>query len=121
MKKLSHHEGCYCRSDKSKANDSGNDHTDNLDSLEPGLSAPAHSLEHAPETVYEVEPESHEPNDIDSKYPPLSECSAKKEIWVIFELTYSKHLRKLHLGPEMGKVEEDYSKNDKTENKHILC
>ena len=54
-------EGVHCNSDEHQADKAYYDDTDDLHSLEPGLSVPAYSLEHAPEAVGKVEPDGCEP------------------------------------------------------------
>ena len=45
--------------------DGGVGDTDGLPTVEPNFSAPAKSVHCAPETVREVEPDSHEPDDVE--------------------------------------------------------
>ncbi len=94
--------------------------SDDLEPLEPGLPAPADGLEHAPETVYEVEPDSGEPDEIEDKDPPLAEGCIEQQVGIVLIIADAEHLRELHLGPEVGKVEADETEDDDTEDKHVL-
>ena len=106
--------------DEEEDDDAGDDNADDLEPLEPGLSAPAYRLEHAPETVYEVEPDGDEPNDIEDEDPPFAERGIQQEIGVVLIIAHTEHLGKLHLGPEMGEVEADETEDDNAEDEHIL-
>ena len=66
-------EGIDGNGDECEADDGSHDDADDLDSLEPGRTVPADGLEHAPEAVCEVEPQCHEPDDVEGYYPPFSE------------------------------------------------
>lgn len=98
------------------------DDADDLDSLEPGLAAPADGLEHAPESVGEMEPESSEPHEVDDKHPPVAEESCKEVIRVVhIQLRgYLEKLRHLHVSPELCEMECDHTQDDKSEDEHIL-
>ncbi len=95
-----------------------NDDSDNLDSVEPGLVVPTDGLEHAPETVAEVEPYCNEPDDVDQKNPYAAECLLEKHVRILSLASGEFH--KLHLGPEVCKVEEDDAEDDDTEYEHVL-
>ena len=116
-------ESIDCDSNEHEADQGSDDDADDLESLEPGLSAPAHSLEHAPESVCEVEPEGHEPYDVDNGDEPVSEVVVQEDVRIVLiELrSYLEELRHLHVGPELGQVEEDESEDDYSEDAHVLC
>ena len=105
-----------------ESDDDGDDDADDLDSLEPGLAAPADGLEHAPESVGEMEPESSEPHEVDDKHPPVAEESCKEVIRVVhIQLRgYLEKLRHLHVSPELCEMECDHTQDDKSEDEHIL-
>ena len=106
--------------DEKEADDAGDDHADHLKALEPGLSAPADGLEHAPETVGQVQADRHEPDDVEDEDPPLAEGDVQQEIGIVLEIADAEHLGQLHLGPEMGQVEADETDDDDTEDEHVL-
>ena len=108
-----------CRHEE-EDNQGGHDGADNLESLEPYLVVPADGLEHAPEAMAEVEPDCGKPDQVDYKHPPLAEGRAEEIIRIILEIPDAEHFRKLHLGPEMGQVEEQDSKDDDSEDEHVL-
>ena len=87
---------------KHKEDDSRNDNTYNLNSLEPNLVIPTYSLEHAPETVAEVEPYCYEPYEIDNEYPYVSECVHEEGVRILSFA--SAEFEELHLSPEVGKI-----------------
>ena len=113
-------EGIDRSGDEEEDDDAGNDNADDFEPLEPGLSAPADGLEHAPEAMNEVQTDSCEPNDIEDEDPPLAECNVQQEIRIVLIVTHSEHLGQLHLGPEMGEVEADETEDDDTEDQHVL-
>ena len=113
-------EGVDGSGNEQEDDDGSDDHADDLEPLEPGLSAPADRLEHAPEAVYEVEPDGGEPDEIEDEDPPFAERGIQQEVRIVFEIADSKHLGQLHLGPEMGQVEADETEDDDAEDEHIL-
>ena len=113
-------EGIDRSGDEEEDDDAGDDNADDLEPLEPGLSAPAYGLEHAPEAMDEVQADSCEPNDIEDEDPPFAECNVQQEIRIVLIVANSEHLGQLHLGPEMGKMEADESEDDDTEDQHVL-
>ena len=114
------YEGVDRGGDEEEADEAGDDDADDLEPLEPGLSAPADGLEHAPETMGKMQADGHEPDYIEDEDPPFAEGDVQQEIRIVLEITYAEHLRKLHLGPEMGEMEEYESDDDDAEDKHIL-
>ena len=110
-------DGC---GDEEEDDEGGDDHSDNLEALEPGLPAPADGLEHAPETVHEVKPHGGEPDEIEDKDPPLAERCVQEKVRVVLEVADPEHLGKLHLGPEMGEMEADEAEDHDTEDEHVL-
>ena len=109
------------RSSDEHEDDEGSDYyADNLKALEPGLSAPADGLEHAPEAVHEMKPYCTEPDEVQDEDPPLAEGCVQQKVRIVLESADTEHLGKLHLGPEMGEVEADESEDDKTEDQHVL-
>ena len=113
-------EGVDRSGDEQEDNKGRDDHTDDLEPLEPGLPTPADGLEHAPEAVHEVEPDGGEPNEIEDEDPPFAERCVKQQIRIVLEIANAEHLGELHLGPEMGQVEADETEDDDAENQHIL-
>ena len=103
------------------ADDADHDYTDILDALEPGGAVPAHSLEHAPESVYEMEPDGCEPEEVDDKHPPVAEYGGEKKVRIILESADVQKLRHLHLCPEVEEVEEDSTQDHDSEDKHVAC
>ena len=103
------------------ADDADHDYTDILDALEPGGAVPAHSLEHAPESVYEVEPDGGEPDEVDHEHPPLAEYGSEEEVRIILESADVQEFWHLHLGPEVEEMEEDGTQDDDSEHEHIAC
>ena len=114
------YEGVNGGGDEKEADDAGDDDADDLEPLEPGLSAPADGLEHAPETVGKVQADGHEPDDVEDYDPPFAECDVQQEVGIVLVITDAEHLRKLHLGPEVGEMEADESDDDDTEDEHVL-
>ncbi len=108
------------RGDKKEDDQGGDDDADDLKPLEPDLVVPTNCLEHAPETMAEVSPNRGEPNQVDDEHPPLAERGAKQVVRVILEITHTEHLRKLHLRPEMGKVEEQQTEDNNSKDEHVL-
>ena len=113
-------EGVDRGGDEQEDDDDGDDDADDLEPLEPGLSAPADGLEHAPESVRDVKAHSDEPYDVEDDNPPFSEGDIQKEIGIVLIIAHSEHLGKLHLGPEMGEMEGDEAEDDDTEDQHVL-
>ena len=103
------------------ADDADHDYTDILDALEPGSTVPAHSLEHAPESVYEMEPDGSEPEEVDDKHPPVAEYGGEKKVRIILESADVQKLRHLHLCPEVEEMEEDSTQDHDSEDKHVAC
>ena len=100
--------------------EAGDDGADDLEPLEPGLSAPADGLEHAPETVGDVQADCHEPDDVEEDDPPFSEGDVQEEVRIVLIIADAEHLGQLHLGPEVGEMEEDESDDDDAEDEHVL-
>ena len=113
-------EGIDRSGDEEEDDDAGNDNADDFEPLEPGLSAPADGLEHAPETVHEVKPYGGEPDEVEDKDPPLAERGVQEKVRVVLEVTDAEHLGKLHLGPEVSKVEADETEDYDAQDKHVL-
>ena len=113
-------EGVDRSGDEEEDDEDGDDDADDLESLEPGLSTPADGLEHAPETMHEVQAHSSEPDEIEDEDPPFAEGDVQQEVGIVLEIAHSEHLGQLHLGPEMGEVEADEAEDDDTEDEHVL-
>ena len=64
-------------------------------------------------------PYSHEPDEVQCQHPPSSESKIEKFVRVAL-LGAGEH-RKLHLGPEVGKMECKDAENDDAKHEHILC
>ena len=60
--------------------DGAHDDADNLQAGQPLLVVPADGLEHAPETVVQVQPDGDEPNNVQSQDPLLTEGIHQQEI-----------------------------------------
>ena len=117
-------ESVDCDSNEHEADQGCDDDADDLESLEPGLSAPAHCLEHAPEAVAEVEPDHYEPCDVEDKDNRVAEYRGEEEVRIVLESSdpeETEQLRKLHLCPEMEQVEAYESNDDDSQNEHVLC
>ena len=89
------------------------------ESLLPVLVAESDALECAPETMAEVESESHEPYEVSCYPDPASECCVEENIWIFSMLAHE--LVKLHLSPEVVEVESKDSENNDSDYKHVLC
>ena len=113
-------EGVDCGGDEQEDDDDGDDGSDDLEPLEPGLSAPADSLEHAPESMSDVQTHGNEPDDVEDHDPPLAEGDVQQEVGIVLIIADSEHLGKLHLGPEMGEMESDEAEDDDAEDQHVL-
>ena len=113
-------ESVDCGGDEEQADDASDDDADDLEPLEPGLAAPSEGLEHAPETVDEVQADSHEPYYIEEDDPPLAERDVQEKVGIVLIIADAEHFRKLHLGPEVGEVEADESDDDDAEDEHVL-
>ena len=88
-----------------------------LPSLKPDLIVPAKCLKSAPETVGKVEPKCNEPYDVDCKNNRVAEGLAKEYYRV--GLLSACPGRKLHMRPEVCKVECKHTKNNYSKKKHI--
>ena len=113
-------EGVDRGEDEEEDDDDRNDGADDLEPLEPGLSAPADGLEHAPETVGDVQAHCNEPDDVEEDDPPFAEGDVQQEVGIVLIIAHAEHLGQLHLGPEMGQVEADETDDDDTEYEHVL-
>ena len=109
------------RGDEKEDDQGGHDDADDLKPLEPDLVVPTNCLEHAPETMAEVQPYSGEPDQVDDEHPPFAEGRAKQGVRIVFEVSDAEHLRELHLGPEVGKMEEQQAEDHDTKDEHVLC
>ena len=103
------------------ADDADQNDADDLDALEPGSTVPAHCLEHAPESVYEMEPDGSEPEEVDDKHPPVAEYGGEKKVRIILESADVQKLRHLHLCPEVEEMEEDSTQDHDSEDKQVAC
>ena len=112
--------GVDSRSYKEEDNQSAYNDADNFEPLEPVLVVPTDRLEHAPETVVQMEPESNEPDNVEEEHPDVAEGLVEEGIGVV-DGFFTHELLKLHLSPEMGEMEGEKSKNNDTENEHVLC
>jgi len=113
-------EGVDRGEDEEEDDDDRHNGADDLEPLEPGLSAPADGLEHAPETVGDVQAHCNEPDDVEEDDPPPAESDVQKEVGIVLIVADTEHLGQLHLGPEMGEVEADESDDDDAEDEHVL-
>ena len=103
-----------------QADNGSDDGTDDLEPLEPGLSAPADGLEHAPKAMQQVQPQGDEPDDVQKQDPPFTESDLQEQVGIVLEIADAEHLGKLHLGPEMCEMESDETQDDQAEDNHIL-
>ena len=111
-------EGVNCYRREAEPDEGGNYYTDDLKPLHPNLVVPADGLEHAPESVGEMQENRAEPDDVDCENPPAGEGLFKKHVRV-FSLS-SGELHQLHVSPEMGEMEEDDPEDDDAQHEHIL-
>ena len=103
------------------------DAADDLDSLEPDQVAPAQGLQSRPDAVVEVEPESHEPNDVeqavDDARPTVGEegfDDSAAVLWVEDGGVNACQFGELHLEPEVVEVQQQEADNDDTQHEHVL-
>ena len=108
----------YGDNDETKADQRGDHDSDHFQSLEPHLVVPTDRLEHAPESVAEMEPKCHKPDEVDQRHPPSSESGGQKEIRILGFGTHE--FTQLHLRPEVGEVEKQDSQDDDSQDEHIL-
>jgi len=113
-------EGVDSSGDEEEDDDASDDGADDLEPLEPGLSAPANGLEHAPETMGDVQADCHEPDDVEEDDPPFAEGDVQQEVGIVLIIAHAEHLGQLHLGPEVGEMEADESDDDDAEDEHVL-
>ena len=106
--------------DEHQDDEGSDDHADHLETLHPGLAAPAHGLEHAPETMDEVKPDGHEPQQVQGQDPPPTEGRDQQAVRIVLKRADTEHLRQLHLGPEMAQVEAQEAKDHDTQDEHVL-
>ena len=78
---------------------------------------PTNRLEHAPETVAQVEPDGHEPEDVDHQDPPSSKRGGQQVIRIGGDA--AGEFLQLHLGPEMGQMEEQDTEDNDTQDEHV--
>ena len=113
------YEGVDSHADEGEADYRNDDYAYDLDALEPGAAVPADGLEHAPESVGEVEPQGGEPEDVYHENPPVSEGLHKQRVGVVDIGADSGELGELHLRPEMEQVEAEHSENHYSEHEHV--
>ena len=102
--------GVDSRSYKEENDQSAYNDADNFEPLEPVLVVPTDRLEHAPETVVQMEPESNKPDNVEDEHPDVAEGLVEEGIGVV-DGFLPHELLKLHLSPEMGEMEGEKSKN----------
>ena len=100
--------------------DGGDDDADDLEALQPLLVVPADGLEHAPETVLQMQEQGDEPHDVQGYDPPFAEGGHEQGVGIVLIVADAEHLGKLHLGPEMGEMESQQAQDQDTEDGHIL-
>ena len=123
LKKLCENAVCVetcidCNCCKAENDDSNYNIADVHESLLPNLVAHSDALECAPETMAEVETESSEPNEVNYNPNPVSECRVEENVWILSMV--SLELSELHVSPEVVEVECYNTKNDNSENEHVL-
>ena len=96
--------------------------TDDLPAAVPNLSVPSESLHSAPESVCEVEPESHEPYDVEHYIHRTRECVHDVGITVGRMVSHCDacQLCEHHVVPEVEEVEQQSEDDDDTEHEHVL-
>ena len=96
--------------------------TDGLPTVEPYLTIPAKCLHCAPETVSEVEPESHEPYDVENYINRVGEgvLDVGKTVSRIVRNVETYKLSKHHVVPEVPEVEQEAEQYDDAKNEHVL-
>ena len=67
----------------------------------------------------EVEPENHEPHEVDRENPPAAEGGHEQVVGVVLIIAYAEHLGELHVGPEVGEVHGDAQDDEQTEHEHV--
>ena len=112
------HIGVDGRSDEEKDDDGGNDDADNLGAFEPLLVAPADGLEHAPETVLQVQEQGDESDDVAAHDHGAAEGGEEQEIGILGLCTHE--FLQLHLGPEVGEVEAQETQDEDAQDGHVL-
>ena len=94
-------------------NDAGaQDDAQDPEARQPLLVIPADGLEHAPETVVQMQPDGHEPYDVQGQDPLMTEGVQKQEVRIL--RLFAHEFLQLHLGPEVGK-EESIIQNTETD------
>ena len=114
-------EGVDRNADHGAYDEGRDDDADDLGALEPDLAAPADCLEHAPETVTEVEPQENEPDYVEEANPPGAERGVQEEIGIVLKDADAEHLGELHLGPEVAQMVAYEAEDDDAEDEHVLC
>ena len=114
------YESVHCHCGEAKADQRGDDNSDDLQPLEPNLVVPADSLEHGPEPMAEMEPDGDEPYQVDKEHPPGSESDREELVGIILEVSDSEKLRHLHLCPVMAQMEEQQAEDHDSKDEHVL-
>ena len=108
-------------SDEEKDYDGCPPATDGLEAGEPGVIVPSAALEHRPEAVVHVEPESDEADDVDDGCPHELEglIDEVDTVLGIGEMV-AHYFSQLHLGPELNHVDHEEGEDYDTEHEHVL-
>ena len=115
---MSLYKGVYGGADEQQDNKGAYDDADDAQAGQPLFVIPADGLEHAPETVVEVQPQGYEPNDVQGQDPPLAEGGHEEVVRVLCLAAHE--LLQLHFCPEVGEVEAQETKDDNTKHEHVL-
>jgi len=106
------------RGNEEQHDEGGHNNTNDFEALEPLLVIPTNGLEHAPETVLQVEEQGDEPYDITGQNPRIAEGGNEEIIRILCLCTHE--FLQLHLGPEVGEVETEQTQDDDAQDGHVL-
>lgn len=95
------------------------DVADDFQALEPLVIVPAEVAEGTPETMSQMEPENHKPDNVKSTDPDIAESFQKQAIRIRFNGAAGEELV-LHVKPEIVEVEPEAYDDQKAENDHVL-
>ena len=111
-----------CRCHEEQDDERAHDNADDAQAGQPFLVVPTHGLEHAPEAMNQVEPQEHEPDEVQGEQPPALERREQQVVRILrFQTQCGDEFAELHLCPEVHKMEADASEDDDAEHKHVLC
>ena len=99
------------------------DKADHLPTAEPGLTVPAQGVHSTPETVRQVEPDGHEPDDVEHHIDGIREGRLNLSETIggsRVEMDRGEQLGKHHVVPEVEEVQQQTQQNDDAEHQHVL-